>query len=72
MTYEEESKELLEKYKKDLQEISKKYQEIDRKYYEANPTILDGRAPSYKELEKCKNQFNEKLEKLKEKYNTQS
>lgn len=69
MTYEEESRKLLEKHKKDLQDILIKYQEIDNKYYEENKMILDGKPPSYKESEECKNQFNEELKKLKEKYN---
>lgn len=69
MSYEEESRILLEKHKQEYNAILEKYKEQDKKYYENNPRILDGKAPSYEELEKCKNKFNQDLKELKNKYN---
>lgn len=69
MSYEEEGKKLVEAHKKEWQSILEKYKEQDKKYYEDNPRILDGKAPSYEELEKCRKKFNQDLEELKSKYN---
>ncbi len=69
MSYEEEGRKLVEKHKKEWLDILEKYKDADNKYHKENPNILDGKAPSYDELEKCRKQFSIDLKMLKEKYN---
>lgn len=71
MSYEEECSKLLENHKKEWESILEKYKDADKKYYKENPRTLDGRAPSYDELEECRKHFNNDLRKLKEKYDIQ-
>ncbi len=69
MSYEDESKILLDNFKKEEEIIIEKYKDEDKKYYKKYPQILDGRPPSYKELEKCRKKVKQDLKELKEKYN---
>ena len=69
MNYEEESKKLAEKHKKEWIAILEKYKDADNKYYKENTSILDGKSPPHDELEKCRRKFSIDLKNLKEKYN---